>query len=50
MKRPRGRLYKCLIKEVEDENEAEKLEILSSESELELIKYIACRTRLKKVK
>jgi hypothetical protein len=49
-KRPRGRLYKRLIEKVEDENKVKKLEILLSESELELIECITCRTRLSKVK
>jgi hypothetical protein len=49
-KRPQGRLYKRSIEEVEDENEAKELEISSSKSELELIKYITHRTRSSKEK
>ena len=48
-KRLRNRLRKRPIEELEKENEGEVLEILSSDSDIEIVESVARRTRARKV-
>ena len=44
-----NRLYKHPIKELEEENKEEILEILFSDSDIEIVENVACRTRARKM-